>query len=80
MTVTSLSALQSAVTGDTPTIILISGKITGNTVVKPGSNKSIIGKAGSSLEGVGIRVSKQKNVILRWDFLSLVLRLPSPQF
>ena len=30
-----------------------------------GSNKSIIGKAGSSLEGIGLTILSQKNVIIR---------------
>ncbi|KAG9016271.1 hypothetical protein FRB95_006793 [Tulasnella sp. JGI-2019a] len=46
VTVTTLAALTSAVTGDTATI-LVSGTITGNVVVEIGSNKSVIGKAGA---------------------------------
>lgn len=38
VTVTTLAALTSAVTGDTATIVIISGTITGDTVVKIGSN------------------------------------------
>jgi pectate lyase len=37
----------SAVLGDAKKIILISGTITGNVVVRPGANTSIIGKTGS---------------------------------
>ena len=43
-TVTSLSALKSAVSGDTPAIVIVAGTISGNEPVKVGSNKSIIGK------------------------------------
>lgn len=49
ITVTTLDALTSAVAGDTPAIILISGTITGDTVVKIGSNKSVLGKAGAGV-------------------------------
>lgn len=38
VTVTTLDALTSAVAGDTAAIVLISGTITGDTVVKIGSN------------------------------------------
>ncbi|KAF8894266.1 polysaccharide lyase family 1 protein [Mucidula mucida] len=64
-TVTTLDALTSAVTGSDKKIVVISGTITGNTVVKVGSNTSVIGAAGSSLVGVGLRVLEESNVILR---------------
>jgi pectate lyase len=38
VTVTTLDALTSAVTGNTAAIVYISGTITGNAVVKIGSN------------------------------------------
>ncbi|KDQ17642.1 polysaccharide lyase family 1 protein [Botryobasidium botryosum FD-172 SS1] len=72
-TVTSLAALTSAAAGDTPGIVLISGTITGNTVVKVGSNKSILGKYGAALVGVGLRVNRVKNVIIRNLKISKVL-------
>lgn len=46
-TVTTLDALTAAVTGDTPAIVIISGTITGNVVVKVGSNKTVVGKKGA---------------------------------
>ncbi|TGZ82391.1 pectin lyase-like protein [Ascodesmis nigricans] len=73
VTVSSLTALQSAASGDLATIILVSGKISGAAVVKVGSNKSIIGKSGAVLEGVGLRVSKKNNVIIRNLKISKVL-------
>ena len=93
MTVTSLSALQSAASGTDKKIVIISGTISGNTVVNVGSNKSIIGKKGSgefcslamrrckrvltscviALNGVGLRVNKQSNVIIRNVKISKVL-------
>jgi pectate lyase len=49
------------------------GNITGNEVVKTGSNKTILGQAGSALSGVGIRVLNVSNVIIRNVKISKVL-------
>ncbi|KAK0455662.1 polysaccharide lyase family 1 protein [Desarmillaria tabescens] len=64
-TVTTLAALTSAVSGDSAKIVIISGTITGNTVVKVGSNTSVLGASGSLLSGVGLRVLEESNVIIR---------------
>lgn len=72
-TVTTLAALTSAVTGDAKKIVIISGTITGNTVVRVGSNTSILGRPGSSLNGVGLRVLEESNVIIRNVKISKVL-------
>jgi len=64
-TVTTLAALTSAVTGSAKKIVYISGTITGAAVVKVGSNTSVIGKAGSLLAGIGLRVLDESNVIIR---------------
>ncbi|TFK65848.1 pectate lyase [Pluteus cervinus] len=75
-TVTSLAALTSAVAGNAKKIVIISecvGTITGNTVVKVGSNTSILGARGSSLVGVGLRVLEVSNVIIRNVKISKVL-------
>ncbi|KZW03899.1 pectate lyase B [Exidia glandulosa HHB12029] len=72
-TVTTLAALTSAVTGGAKKIVIISGTITGNTVVRVGSNTTVIGQKGSSLVGVGLRVLNEKNVILRNIKISKVL-------
>ncbi|TFK33684.1 pectate lyase B [Crucibulum laeve] len=72
-TVTTLAALTSALTGTSKKIVIISGTITGNTVVKVGSNTSVIGKKGSSLVGVGLRVIDATNVIIRNVKISKVL-------
>ncbi|KAJ7983172.1 pectate lyase [Mycena polygramma] len=72
-TVTTLAALTAAVAGSAKKVVLISGTITGNTVVKVGNNTSIIGKSGSSLVGVGIRVLDVSNVIVRNVKISKVL-------
>ncbi|KAH6890073.1 pectate lyase B [Coprinopsis sp. MPI-PUGE-AT-0042] len=63
-TVSSLAALTSAVTGDAKKIVIISGL---------DSNTSIIGLKGSSLVGVGLRVYKASNVIIRNVKISKVL-------
>jgi len=74
VTVSSLSALKSAASGDAKTIIIIAGKITGNSVVEVGSNKSILGKdSNAALQGVGLQVLKNKNVIIRNLKISKVL-------
>jgi pectate lyase len=72
-TVTTLDALTSAVAGANKKIVIISGTITGNTVVKVGNNTSIVGKSGASLVGVGLRVLDTKNVIIRNVKISKVL-------
>ncbi|KAG8744371.1 hypothetical protein FRC10_010258 [Ceratobasidium sp. 414] len=73
VTVSTLAALTSAVADDTAKVVIVSGTITGNTVVKVGSNKSILGKSGASLVGVGLRVIKKNNVIIRNLKISKVL-------
>jgi pectate lyase len=72
-TVTTLDALTAAVAGTAKKIVLISGTITGNTVVKVGPNTSVIGKSGASLVGVGLRVIDVSNVIIRNVKISKVL-------
>ncbi|KAJ7165669.1 pectate lyase [Mycena crocata] len=72
-TVTTLAALTAAVAGTAKKVVIISGTITGNTVVKVGANTSIIGKTGSSLVGVGIRILDTSNVIVRNVKISKVL-------
>lgn len=72
-TVSSLSALTSALASDTAAIVYISGTITGNVAIRVGSNKTVLGKAGSSLVGVGLRVYQKSNVIIRNVKISNVL-------
>jgi len=64
-TVTSYSALKSAVSSNTAAIIKVSGKITGTGFINVGSNKTILGLKGSSLEGVGLLMYGTSNVIIR---------------
>ena len=49
------------------------GTISGNTVVKVGPNTTVIGKSGSQLVGVGLRVIDVSNVIIRNVEISKVL-------
>lgn len=66
VTVSSLAALESAAGDNTAKIIIINGVISGSKSVKVGSNKTILGKnSGAALNGVGLRINKQKNVIVR---------------
>ncbi|KAG9085118.1 hypothetical protein FRC06_003722 [Ceratobasidium sp. 370] len=63
-TVTTLDALKTALSSGNK-VVLISGTITGNEVVKVPANTSVIGKAGATLTGVGLRVIDVSNVIIR---------------
>ncbi|KAL0569390.1 hypothetical protein V5O48_012568, partial [Marasmius crinis-equi] len=72
-TVTTLAALTAAVTGDAKKIVFISGSITGDAVVRIGSNTSVLGMPGSSLNGIGLRVLEESNVIIRNVKISKVL-------
>lgn len=49
VTVTSLAALTSAVADSSKKVVVVSGTITGNTVVKVGSNTSVVGKSGAGM-------------------------------
>ncbi|ETW78398.1 polysaccharide lyase family 1 protein [Heterobasidion irregulare TC 32-1] len=71
--VSTLAALTSAVSGNAKKIVIIDGTITGDTVVKIGSNTSVLGAAGASLVGVGLRVLSESNVIIRNIKISKVL-------
>ena len=63
--VSTLSALKSAVASSAPTIIKVSGRITGTGFLNVSSNKTILGLKGSSLEGVGLMIYGTNNVIIR---------------
>ncbi|ENH65990.1 Pectate lyase plyB [Fusarium oxysporum f. sp. cubense race 1] len=65
VTVTTIAALIEAAKRTEPLTIIVSGKLTGSDRVRPASDKTIIGAAGSSITGVGFYVRRQKNVILR---------------
>jgi pectate lyase len=72
-TVTSLEELKAAAGAEGPAIIIIDGAITGSDKIDVTSDKTVIGAAGSSLEGVGLRVKKASNVIIRNVKISKVL-------
>ncbi|KAM5349942.1 hypothetical protein ACJ41O_006447 [Fusarium nematophilum] len=65
VTVKSLSELTAAANSAGSSIIFVEGNISGAAKVQVGSNKSIIGKQGSSLTGIGLTILGQKNVIIR---------------
>ncbi|KAI4853026.1 putative pectate lyase [Aureobasidium sp. EXF-8845] len=65
-TVSTLAQFTKAATAKEPTVVYISGKITGNTKVKVSSDTSIIGlNSNSALENIGLFVNKVENVVLR---------------
>lgn len=67
-TVSTLADLRTAVSGDTPRIVYVSGTITGDgtDVIYVGSNKTIIGVTGTVLDGCGFSIIEGKNnVIIR---------------
>ncbi|KAG9098327.1 hypothetical protein FS749_004056 [Ceratobasidium sp. UAMH 11750] len=47
------------------TVVLVPGTIVGNELIKVPANTSVIGKSGSALAGVGLRVIDVSNVIIR---------------
>ncbi|KAG9090401.1 hypothetical protein FS749_000547 [Ceratobasidium sp. UAMH 11750] len=63
-TVTTLAALKSALASGGK-VVIISGTITGNEVVKVLPNTTVLGKSGATLTGVGLRVIDSSNVIIR---------------
>ncbi|OHW89589.1 pectate lyase [Colletotrichum incanum] len=64
-TVTNLAQLSAAANASGPGIVIIQGNIVGKAKVQVGSDKTIVGKTGSSLEGIGLTILGQKNVIIR---------------
>ncbi|KAL0943023.1 pectate lyase [Colletotrichum truncatum] len=64
-TVSTLAQFTAAASSKDKTVVVVKGAITGDVKVRVGSNKSIIGAAGSSLTGVGLYINKQENVIIR---------------
>ncbi|RSL67583.1 hypothetical protein CEP53_002985 [Fusarium sp. AF-6] len=65
VTVKSLSELTTAAAASGAAIIFVEGSISGAAKVQVTSDKSIIGKSGSSLTGIGLTINGQKNVIVR---------------
>ncbi|GHO99146.1 hypothetical protein KSF_091940 [Reticulibacter mediterranei] len=74
VTVSSLSALTSAVSGSSAKIVNISGTISGDTDVKVGSNTTILGVGSTgALVGIGLDLDGVSNVIIRNLSISKVL-------
>src|SRR5579883_2042866 len=74
VTVSSLSALESAVSGSSAKIVYVSGTITGDVNVMVGSNTSIIGVGSTaSLVGISLDMDGVSNVIIRNLSISYVL-------
>ncbi len=66
VTVTSASALISAMQSSSPAVIRVSGMITLSGMQKVASNKTIVGVgSGSGIQGGGLNVSQASNVIIR---------------
>ena len=67
VTVSTLSELQSAVSGTAPKIIYVNGTIkgSGDDAVRVSSNKSIIGKPGASIQGISLYIFTVSNIIIQ---------------
>jgi pectate lyase len=72
-TVTSASALASALSAGGTAVIRVSGTISCSGMLKVASNKSVLGNSGATIAGCGLNVSQASNVIIRnltfrdWD-------------
>ncbi|CAI9632479.1 unnamed protein product [Alternaria burnsii] len=64
-TVSTLPQLSAAANSTGPLNIVVQGAISGAAKVQISSDKTIIGKTGSSLTGIGLTILGQKNVIVR---------------
>ncbi|KAI1431535.1 pectate lyase a [Xylaria sp. CBS 124048] len=64
-TVSSLAEFTAAVGAEGPAMIILDGNLSGTVKVHVASDKSIIGKAGSSLTGIGLTILDESNVIVR---------------
>ncbi len=65
VTVTSASALSSAISGTGAAVVRVSGTISCSGMLKVGSNKSIIGNSGATIAGCGLTLSASKNVVIQ---------------
>ncbi|ASW57736.1 hypothetical protein CIK06_15415 [Plantactinospora sp. KBS50] len=66
VTVTSASALTSAVSGDSAQTVRVSGNFSCSTEIRVGSNKTILGVgSGSGLTGCGLNLRDAHNIIIR---------------
>lgn len=65
MTVSSASALSSAISSGSASVIRVSGTISCSGMLNVTSNKSILGNSGATIVGCGLNVSRASNVIIR---------------
>ncbi|MET9509731.1 pectate lyase [Streptomyces flavidovirens] len=66
VTVSTLAALRTAVSGDSPKTVRVSGLISLSGQVDIGSNTTVVGAgAGSGLTGGGLRIKEETNVVVR---------------
>lgn len=65
VTVTTFSALKSALSSTSPMIVQVSGKITGTGLLRVESNKTILGLKGSGLIGASLFIYGKNNIIIR---------------
>ncbi|KAK6073794.1 pectate lyase [Seiridium cupressi] len=72
-TVSTLAQFTAAAEADGAAVVVVSGAISGAYETRVGSDKTIIGLAGSSLTGVGLYIKDQTNVIVRNMKISDVL-------
>ncbi|KAH8666594.1 family 1 polysaccharide lyase [Xylariales sp. PMI_506] len=72
-TVSTLAQFTAAVGSSSPAVVVLSGALSGAAKVSVGSDKTIIGKTGSSLTGIGLTINGQSNVIVRNMKISKVL-------
>jgi pectate lyase len=64
-TVSTLAQFTKAAEASGKGVVYVKGTIKGSAKVRVASDKTIVGAKGSKLEGVGLYVNKQKNVIIR---------------
>ncbi|KAJ4266344.1 hypothetical protein NW762_004328 [Fusarium torreyae] len=65
VTVSSLAEFSKAAESEEKQVIYVKGTIKGNNKIRVGSDKTIVGAAGATLENIGLYINKQKNVIVR---------------
>ncbi|KAF5027740.1 hypothetical protein F66182_153 [Fusarium sp. NRRL 66182] len=65
VTVSSLAEFSKAAESDEKQVIYVKGNISGDVKIRVGSDKTIVGAKGATLNNVGLYIHKQKNVIIR---------------
>ncbi|MFB4279975.1 hypothetical protein ACBJ59_32125 [Nonomuraea sp. MTCD27] len=65
VTVTSASALTSALSSGSAAVIRVSGTISCSGMLRVASNKTVLGNSGATISGCGFNISEAANVIVR---------------